>query len=190
MNRLVNPFRYVAGVRALTAGLALIAAASCWLHALGLCQDSYLHFSPAPDGFTVWHVAALQIGMWLAPALALYGCGRMLSPSRIRLVDVLGTTALAQAPILLLLVPLSIAPLRGLLDRTAAALLSGSAFPAPGQTTALVAAGLWSLAVLALFYVRNYQAYALSCNLHGRRAIVSYIAVAVLTTLATQYLPL
>ena len=112
MNRLVNPFRYVAGVRALAAGLALIAAASCWLHALGLCQDSYLHFGPAPDGFTVWHVAALQIGMWLAPALALYGCGRALSPSRIRLVDVLGTTALAQAPILLLLVPLSIGPPR------------------------------------------------------------------------------
>lgn len=189
MNRLVNPFRYVAGVRALTAGLALIAAASCWLHALGLCQDSYLHFSPAPDGFTVWHVAALQIGMWLAPALALYGCGRMLSPSRIRLVDVLGTTALAQAPILLLLVPLSIGPLRALVDRTAAELLAGT-LPTPGQTAALAAMGIWSLAALALFYARNYQAYALSCNLKGWRAALSYAAVAALMTVITQYLPL
>lgn len=190
MKRLVNPFRYIAGSRALALGLVLIAAASCWLHALGLCQNSYLHFGPAPDGFALWRVAALQAAMWLAPALVLYGCGLVLSPSRIRLVDVLGTTALAQAPILLLLVPLSIAPLRGLLDRTAAALLADGALPAPGGTAALVAAGLWSLAVLALFYVRNYQAYALSCNLHGRCAIVSYIAVAALTTLATQYLPL
>lgn len=189
MKRLVNPFRYVAGGRALALGLVLIAAASCWLHALGLCQNSYLHFGPAPEGFALWRVVALQAAMWLAPALVLYGCGLVLSPSRIRLVDVLGTTALAQAPILLMLLPLSIAPLRGLLDRTTAALLAGT-LPAPGQTAALVAAGLWSLAVLALFYVRNYQAYALSCNLHGRRAIVSYITVAVLTALATQYLPL
>lgn len=190
MNRLVNPFRYVAGGRALAVGLALIAAASCWLHALGLCQNSYLHFGPAPEGFALWRVAALQAGMWLAPALVLYGCGRLLSPSRIRLVDVLGTTALAQAPILLLLVPLSIAPLRSLLDRTAAGLLTGGTLPAPGETAALVATGFWSLAALALFYVRNYQAYALSCNLRGGRAVGSYIAVAALATLISQYLPL
>ncbi|MDE7123768.1 MAG: hypothetical protein K2N93_05620 [Alistipes sp.] len=184
-----NPFRYIAGGRALAAGLALIAVASCWLRALGLLQNSYLHFGPAPEGFALWRTAALQAGMWLAPALLLYGCGRMLSPSRIRLVDVLGTTALAQAPILLLLLPLSIGPLRAFLDRTTAELLAGT-LPTPGQTAALAAWGIWSLAALALFYVRNYQAYALSCNLRGGRAVGSYIAVAVLMTLLTQYLPL
>ncbi len=189
MKRLVNPFRYVAGGRALALGLAFIAIESCWLHALGLYQNSYLHFGPAPAGFTLAQTAAAQASMWLLPALLLYACGALLSGSKIRAIDIFGTTALAQAPLLLLLAPLSIPSLAELLQRVATTLLAEGRLPTPAETTALTLYGIWSLAALALYFVRNYQAYAISCNLRGGRAVGSYIAAVVVATLLTQFIP-
>lgn len=189
MKRLANPYRYVAGGRALVLGLAFIAIESCWLHALGLYQNSYLHFGPAPAGFTFAQTIAAQTTMWLLPAVLLYACGALLSKSKIRAIDIFGTTALAQAPLLLLLAPLSIAPLAELLHRLPAALLAEGKLPAPAETAALILYGIWSLAALALFFTRNYQAYTVSCNLRGGRAAGSYIAAVVVATLLTQYIP-
>ncbi len=188
MNRLANPFRYIAGGRALVMGLAFIFAESWWLHATGLCQNSYLHFAPAT--LPLWRTILRQLAFWLVPALLLYGCGRALSPSRIRLVDVLGTTALAQGPILLLIAPLALTTLRQRLDSLTGALLAGDTLPSAGALLPLLLFALYSLAALALFYVRNYQAYSVSCNLRGRRAVGSYIAVVLLVTLLSQSLPL
>lgn len=189
MKRLVNPFRYVAGGRALALGLGFIAIESCWLHALGLYQNSYLHFGPAPAGFAFAQTAAAQTTMWLLPALLLYACGALLSKSKIRAIDILGTTALAQAPLLLLLAPLSVPSLAELLQRLPAALLAEGKLPTPAEMTMLTLYGIYSLAALALFFVRNYQAYAISCNLRGGRAAGSYIAAVVVATLLTQFIP-
>lgn len=188
MNRLVNPFRYIAGGRALVMGLGFIAVESCWLHALELAQDTYLHFAPA--ALPLWRTILRQLAFWLVPALLLYGCGRLLSPSRIRLVDGLGTTALAQGPLLLLVAPLAIPALRRWLDALSHSLLAGGSLPSAAETVPLLLFALYSLAALALFYVRNYQAYSVSCNLRGSRAAGSYIAVAVLVTVLSQLLPL
>lgn len=189
MKRLVNPFRYVAGGRALALGLGLILVTGCWLDLLGLVQDSYLHFAPsgrvAPA--SLLRVVGMQLAMWFVPALLLYGCGRLLSHSKIRAIDLFGTTALAQGPLLLVIVPLSVPAVQTFLDRITGQLLAG-ALPASGDLTLAVLCGLWSLAAVALFYVRGYQAYAVSCNLRGPRAVCSYILVVVAVTVATQYL--
>ena len=52
----------------------------------------------------------------------------------------------------------------------------------------LLVYGFWSLAVLALFYIRNCQAFSISCNLRGWRAVVPYIVVVLIMTLLSQYI--
>lgn len=185
MNRLINPFRYIAGGKALAWGLVVIALETGWLCAIGYMQDTYLHFAPAPGQGALLATALRQVGMWLVPALMLGLCGVLFSRSRIRLIDILGTTALAQAPLLLILLPLSFSGLNRALDETAQALLAGKAGPL--SLTTMLLYGLWSLAVLVLFYVRNYQAFSVSCNLRGWRAVVPYIAVVVLVTILSQF---
>lgn len=186
MKRLINPFLYIAGGKALAWGLAIIAIETAWFCGIGFIQDSYLHFAPAPAVNTLVKTAAMQLAMWLSPALLLWLCGLMLSRSKIRLIDILGTTALAQAPLLLLLLPLSIGRLNDMLKAAAEAVRSGGVPELP--TVLLLLYGLWGLAVIILFYIRNYQAFSVSCNLRGWRAAVPFIVVVLLVTVLSQYI--
>lgn len=186
MKQLINPFRYIAGGKALVWGLAVMTVEIAWLYGIGFIQNSYLHFSPAPANDTLPKIAAMQLAMWLAPALLLGLCGLLISRSKIRLIDILGTTALAQAPLLLLLLPLSIGSLNDSLAAAAEAAKSGHIQNLPIML--LLVYGFWSLAVLALFYIRNCQAFSISCNLRGWRAVVPYIVVVLIMTLLSQYI--
>ena len=141
----------------------------------------YLHFAPVAGRLPLVRTAAMQLAMWLVPALLLWGCGALLSRSKIRAVDIFGTTALAQAPLLLLVLPLGCGGVAGRLE---------SASGAAGEALALLAFALFSLVVLAWFFVWNYRAYAVSCNLRGWRAAVSYIAVIAAVTAASQFVTL
>lgn len=186
MKRLINPFHYIAGSRALMWGLAVIVAETAWLCGIGFIQDSYLHFTPAPADNPLLKIAAMQLAMWLAPALLLGLCGLIFSRSKFRLIDLLGTTALAQAPMLLLLLTLSIGSLNDKLAAMAEAAKNGDMQNLP--IALLLTYGLWSLGVLALFFIRNYQAFSVSCNLRGWRAVVPYIVVVFVVTLLSQYI--
>lgn len=186
MKRLINPFLYIAGGKALAWGLAIIAIETAWLYGIGFIQDSYLHFAPAPAVNTLVKTAAMQLAMWLSPALLLWLCGLIFSSSKIRFIDILGTTALAQAPLLLLLLPLSIGRLNDMLKAAAEAVRSGGVPELP--TVLLLLYGLWGLAVIILFYIRNYQAFSVSCNLRGWRATVPFIVVVLLVTVLSQYI--
>lgn len=187
MKRLINPFLYIAGGKALLWGTAVIAIEIAWLFTIGFIQDSYLHFSPDPSEHVLLKIAAMQLAMWLIPALLAGLFGLLLSRSKIRLIDILGTTALAQAPLLLLLLPLSIGSLNHTLMVTADAVRNGM-LPQELPATLLIVYGFWSLAALILFFIRNYQALSVSCNLSGWRSIAPYIAVVLIVTWLSQYL--
>ena len=180
-NRLTDPFRYVAGGKALAWGAAILRVEIGWLGFAGFYQNTYLHFAPVAGRLPLVRTAAMQLAMWLVPALLLWGCGALLSRSKIRAVDIFGTTALAQAPLLLLVLPLGCGGVAGRLE---------SASGAAGEALALLAFALFSLVVLAWFFVWNYRAYAVSCNLRGWRAAVSYIAVIAAVTAASQFVTL
>lgn len=160
-----NPFRVIAGGKALVWGVVFIASAVALLCCGGLVQDGYLHFGLRADGVRVWQVAAMEVLWWLIPALLLYGCGVAMSRSKIRAIDMLGTTAFAQ----LLLLPM-IAPLL-LFDMTQSPV-------APAWAMMLFA--VWALAWLILFFVWNYSAFSLSCNVRGTKAVCVFTAVQIL----------
>lgn len=96
---LLNPFERIAGGTALawgTLGL-LLSTLLAWqtdYHYHGL-----LHFGPAPNP-ALWCFAAEHVIVWLIPALLFYLGGLALSRSRIRPIDILGTTLFAQIPLL------------------------------------------------------------------------------------------
>ena len=180
MKRIFNPFRYIAGAKSLIFGLIFIATSILLLYSGGYIQDSYIHIGMAAA--PLWKVAAMQILWWVLPAGILYLCGLMLSKSKIRIIDILGTTAFAQLILLLMIAPMLLPVVMNNMLESVASLQTG-AVPDMAEFTPMIIYSIWSLICLVLFYIWNYNAFAVSCNVGGWKAIAAFIAVQVVVTI-------
>lgn len=180
MKALFNPFRYIAGAKALIFGLVFIVALALLLYSGGFIQDSYIHIGMAKA--SLWYVGAMQIVWWLLPALLLYLCGLALSKSKIRIIDILGTTAFAQLILLLMIAPMLLPAVMNNSMELIAALQSGAIIE-PTSLMPIIIYSIWSLICLVVFYIWNYHAFAVSCNVSGWKAVVAFIAVQVVVTI-------
>lgn len=180
MKALFNPFRYIAGAKALIFGLVFIVASTLLLYSGGFIQDSYIHIGMAKA--SLWYVGAMQIVWWLLPALLLYLCGLALSKSKIRIIDILGTTAFAQIILLLMIAPMLLPAVMNNSMELIATLQSGAIIE-PTSLMPMMIYSIWSLICLVVFYIWNYNAFAVSCNVSGWKAIAAFIAVQVVVTI-------
>lgn len=92
---LINPFERIAGLEALLWGLAGMVVSTALSFYSGWHYHGLLHFGPAPNP-AWWCYAVEHLAVWLIPAVMFYLGGLLLSRSRIRMVDVLGTVVFAQ----------------------------------------------------------------------------------------------
>lgn len=99
---LLNPFSRIAGGRALAWGLVAIVAGI----ALGYALDVHCWIFNAwwMRDMPWWLIGVERLQFWLLPSLLLWLAGMWLSRSRVRAVDVFGTMAFAQWPVVLLTV--------------------------------------------------------------------------------------
>lgn len=185
MKNLINPFRYLAGGKALALGVIFIVSSALLLYSCRMIQDSYIHLAPSNDA--IWSVLLWQVLWWLVPALLLYACGLLLSHSRIRIIDVLGTTAFSQLIMLLLITPMLIPAVRDSSSNVLEAVKVATE-PMANDLLCLMIYGFWSLAMIVLFFVWNYNAFATSCNVRGWKAITSFIAVQILMTVIGTFI--
>lgn len=181
MKALFNPFRYIAGAKALTMGYLFIVASALMLYSGNLIQDSYIHISMAEASFL--NVLGTQIIWWIIPAVLLYLCGLLLSKSKIRIIDILGTTAFAQIILLLMIAPMLLPVVMNNMLESVASLQSGAIIE-PTSLIPTMIYSIWSMICLVLFFIWNYNAFAVSCNVSGKWAILTFIAVQVVVTLA------
>ncbi len=181
MERLFNPFRYLAGGKALTLGAIFIVSSALLLYSGGLIQDSYVHI--APSGAAFWQILLVQILWWIVPAILYYTCGLFMTSSRIRIIDVLGTTAFAQLLYLPLIAPLHIPAIQEASNITLQAINQGLQ-PTLLDMMIIMLGGIWSFAFLALYYIWNYKAFSVSCNVNGEKAIITFIIIQIILTVA------
>lgn len=180
MKALFNPFRYIAGAKALVMGYLFIIASALMLYSGNLIQDSYIHIGMAEASFL--EVLGAQTIWWIVPAALLYLCGVLLSKSRIRIIDILGTTAFAQLILLLMIAPMLLPVVMNNMLESVVSLQTG-AVPDMAEFTPMIIYSIWSLIYLVLFYIWNYNAFAVSCNVSGWKAIAAFIAVQVVVTI-------
>lgn len=180
MKALFNPFRYIAGAKALVMGYLFIVASALMLYSGNLIQDSYIHIGMAEASFL--EVLGAQTIWWIVPAALLYLCGLLLSKSKIRIIDILGTTAFAQLILLLMIAPMLLPVVMNNMLESVVSLQTG-AVPDMAEFTSMIIYSIWSLICLVVFYIWNYNAFAVSCNVSGCKAIVAFIAVQVVVTI-------
>lgn len=159
-NRLINPFVFVAGAKALVTGLAVITLTSV------IAWWSKTHFDGVIDahlgsGGPWWLFLCEGLIDWLCATLVLYITGRILSTSAIRLVDVAGTMALARYPMFFAAIAGFLSPgeIKSVADLDATFFL---------VALLLLACGIWMIILM-------YHAFRISCNLKGTRLVAGFI---------------
>lgn len=180
----VNPFERIAGVEALSWGLAAMVVSTVMSCFSGWHYHGMLHFGPAPNN-EWWVYAAEHLTVWLVPAVVFYIGGRILSSSRIRVSDVFGTTAFAQIPLMLtgmvsLLPPMQ--ALNGLTEADAMQAVTQPWFVAAMSLSVLV------VAAVVMNVVWMYNALKVSCNLSGYRLRVFFVVAYIGCDVACRYM--
>ncbi|WP_149241599.1 hypothetical protein [Dyadobacter sp. 32] len=174
---LFNPFIYLAGIPAMMAGLAIMAVTSV------VAFYGRIHF----DGAIDLHVGAVTpywlylvepLLDWLIVAIVFYLTGLVLSKSKIRFIDFLGTTALARA---------------AMLPGALIALLPPIQNMSPENITpGMLAASLFLLLPMIWLVALLYNAFVMSANLKGSKAVLGFIiallVAEVLSKVALHYL--
>lgn len=169
MKKLINPFVYLAGGRSLLIGLAgiCISALLAWLsntHFDGLFD---IHYSSE----RAYHIH-LFAGLfhWLVLSFTLGIAAVLLSRTRFRWLDLLGTLSMARLPfIITVIIPFIIEP-----TDISDYFLKGEALDA-GQIIGMGISFLISLLAIVWALTWTYQAYTLVANLSGSKAVISFI---------------
>lgn len=171
MNFLINPFERIAGFQALTWGLLGMVVSTVICYQSGWHYHGLLHFGPAPNP-AWWCFAVEHLVVWIVPAMLFYLGGLILSRSRIRLVDVVGTVAFAQLPFILMNLFNLLPPIQNMtkLDMT---MPPAEMVAQPGFLL-----GIW-LSVIGMIFliwglVWMYKALKVSCNLKGYQLGILY----------------
>lgn len=171
MNFLINPFERIAGFQALSWGLLGMVVSTVICYQSGWHYHGLLHFGPAPNP-AWWCFAVEHLVVWIVPAVLFYLGGLILSRSRIRLVDVVGTVAFAQLPFILMNLFNLLPPIQNMtkLDMT---MPPAEMVAQPGFLL-----GIW-LSVIGMIFliwglVWMYKALKVSCNLKGYQLGILY----------------
>jgi len=172
---LFNPFFYVAGVQALGLGLAAILLA-------GLAGSwGNTHFDGVLDTHTgaaapLWFFLGEGVIDWLCLSLVLWVCGKIISQSAFRAVDLLGTQALARWPTLfisLIALPKAFQTFGGeLVEQLKQGKLQFNTAHAAiflGLALAMIPFLCWAVALM-------YKSFSVSCNVRGGKAIGTFVA--------------
>jgi len=170
MKWLINPFERIAGWQALFIGVVAMALTAVVgkINNVAFAGPLYVYAGGATLSFLV--AFAIQAVNYIVLFLAMWLAGICFSKTKPRTVDIAGTMALALAPMLLftILCFLPITP--------------ASPFDVPRLIVLVIVFVPFLIWIVALMY----NAYSVSCNLKGSKAIVSFVGALAVTQIASQ----
>ncbi len=187
---LINPFEVIAGGRALMFGALIITVTALFsflfnTHHAGIIDIKYGQSEIGLASFLLYGLVNVVV-----ISVLLFLSGALLSKSSIRFVDVVGTQALARFPMI-------VTPFLNIgnpMERLSQYLLKN--FLGQGEDVAIsfpewvyiIFGFLVMVLVIVWAITLMYNAYSVSCNLRGTRALVSFIVVLVLAEIASLIL--
>jgi hypothetical protein len=168
---LFNPFIHIAGMKALLAGLFIMSVTGMTGYYSNTNFDGVIdiHISYVDD--IIKYIIELIIP-WLLVSFFMYISGRIFSKSQIRFVDVFGTQALARAPFFL-------ASFLGFVPAFQHLTI---------YSTEIFLLGIIMIIIIAWSVTLMYNAYRITINIKGERAVISFIIVLVLSEVIAKFL--
>lgn len=189
MNKFFNPFQYIAGYRSLLAGLLILFLTAVTGHL------SRTHF---PDiisiklshGFPFGYVVAQVFTNWLVISIVLYVLALVFSSSSVRIIDIFGTQALARFPYFLA----ALTGFLGAMHKFGRYILytrfhQGEPVDLTSTDVILVVfLMLLSLLLSIWTIILMYNAFRVSANVKGGKAVTLFIIAFVISMVATIFL--
>ncbi len=185
--RLLNPFKYIAGYKALVLGLLAILLTAVIAHFSNMHFPGLISVRTSPE-LPLWYLAAQGLSNWIVFSVILYISALLVSQSSVRLVDVFGTQALARTPYVF-------AALMGFSDAVnkfgeyVLWMTTQQGDPVSislGVTIIAVIQIVITVLLAGWMVVLMYNAYSVSANLKGAKAGVSFIITFIITVVCTN----
>lgn len=186
---LFNPFEFIAGTKALFIGLCVILITGlisyfCNIHIDGVID---MHFGAQAPLYI--HLIEGLID-WLCLSIILYLAGVVLSATKIRMIDVFGTLALARWPMIInVLFGFFVSGERvgnfllyKFLKQGEAVVLKGHEMPV------FIIFSILSLLFIIWMIALFWKAYTVSCNLKGPKAVISFIIGLLLAEVFSKFI--
>lgn len=182
-----NPFRYIAGGRALLLGLTVMVftAILAWFSNIHFPDVISLKASP---GIPLPYLLLQVFANWLVLSATLYIFAKAASSSSIRAIDIFGTQALARFPYF----PGALIGFSGAMDRFAQFIISKTIQPDLQVTISTIDIGvavimmIVSLLLLIWLITLMYNAFSISANMKGAKAIVGFIVCLIISVAITM----
>jgi hypothetical protein len=186
MNKLLNPFKYIAGWESLALGIVVLFATA------GIGFFSHIHF---PDLISVktnhglpFFVLVIQgFSNWLILSILLYLLALIFSPSSVRAIDIFGTQAFARFPYVLA----SLTGFFGLLEKFGnymiwSALHTGEPVEiTPAEISIAITVLLLTMVLTVWMITLMFNAFKISANLKGAKLIISFIGAVIVSIIVT-----
>ena len=173
---LFNPFKFVAGPKALLLGMVIILIVSL------LGSFSNTHFDGVLDVHTgleapTWLFFVENLINWLSMVLFLFFSALIVSRSQWRLIDILGTQALSRWPTLITALVMLPNANRRFGEYLISKLCQSGEAATINSTDAVIFFVAVVIALLMIIWMVSlmYKAYSVSCNIKGSKAIVTFI---------------
>ncbi|HUU27469.1 MAG TPA: hypothetical protein VM123_06625 [archaeon] len=180
---LFNPFYYLAGGKALVIGVGFIIATGIIAFLSNSRFDGVLDIhSAALSKAPIWVYVSDGMISWIIMGILLLIGGKIISPSRVRALDVFGTQALARFPCLITAVFLLLPGYQRIVQKIAQA---GTGFPtlletSPADVVMFSLTLLAGILMIIWMVALMYRAYAVSCNVSGGKAAGVFITALIL----------
>ncbi len=168
---LFNPFHFIAGTKALTAGLIVLLLSGAGAWAIAGHFDGVLDFHVGFQGDWWLPFAEILID-WVVLSVCLWIVARVFIRQPFRAVDLFGTQALARFPTLGMLLPFFFPPVK----QATVAISMGMSPNSPIAFLVLAISVFWVFGMLIWMVWLMYQAFSVSCNAKGGRGIALFAA--------------
>lgn len=174
---LFTPFRFIAGRSALICGIFIIAL----LSVLGYLSNTYfdgiidIHIG-CPDMTYPYIVHAFfQLLTWVLLTVVFYITARIVTKTSVRIIDIAGTMALAQTPLLFAALVGFIPALHVCLGDIDTINLGQMMETIEDNIIPLIIAGIIFFIFCVWSILLRYNAYSVSANVKGAKGIISFI---------------
>ena len=169
---LINPFHKIAGWSAFVIGLMIVTVTIVVGQINGIVYDGVfdIHFAnvPLPYAFSV------QLCSLLILILLLFTAGKIFSSSKIRFIDVAGTTLMARTPFLLVSLIGFLPYCKHLNENLTSSI---KAFDSAAIDFGLLLPFIFISGVVLVWFVwLSYSAFSTSCNLKGSKGIILFLS--------------
>lgn len=186
---LFNPFRTVAGSKALLLGLGFITTTSIIASVGGIHFDGVLDvhmYKSGPMGLFLTE----NLINWLCMVLFLFLSALIVSRSQWRFIDIAGTQALSRWPTLITALVMLPDANRRFGEYLMSKLGQSSAAATINSTDAVIFFVAAIIAVLVIIWMvaLMYKAYTVSCNVKGAKAIITFILSLILAEIVSKVL--